>query len=426
MKKRIIIALSIVFLALAVFSIINYGPFATLDELELYNNDDSKYLRAAETLINTGTLTYNNPSEPTVFIMPGIIFLLTPFVALFGQNGAVLAFKIFQALLQMLNLWLVWLIAKRCFDKKIAILAVIISIFYIADFYAMNTVLTEVVFKTLVISMIFFTIKAFEAPGIKSYIPAGIFWAVAILFRPTILLFPIVVLIIWIVKRYRFTDILKYSFLVLSIAVLFLSGWWIRNYIQFDKFIPLTLSTGNPMLQGTYIDYQKDESEEMILDYTQVHLPNLEGLPSEIVDNIRETEIAKYRLKQLFPLKPVQFISWYTIGKTAYQWSMPFVWRPIMNVPLTLIYAQHSIIITFFLIGLMLALFDKQRNYKWLFLFLTILYFNCIHLPFYAFSRYIFPCMPLVIIFAAYGIFRVIRLVRNAAASKKISQIKKI
>ncbi len=41
---------------------------------------------------------------------------------------------------------------------------------------------------------------------------------------------------------------------LISVLVLFvvLGPWWARNYIQFDKFIPLTAGAGNPLLLGTY------------------------------------------------------------------------------------------------------------------------------------------------------------------------------
>jgi len=35
------------------------------------------------------------------------------------------------------------------------------------------------------------------------------------------------------------------------------SPWWIRNYREYGEFIPLAASSGNPLLQGTYVNYEQ-------------------------------------------------------------------------------------------------------------------------------------------------------------------------
>ncbi|GHV16247.1 hypothetical protein FACS189425_00170 [Clostridia bacterium] len=406
--KWLAISLAIIYVVLGVFSIINYGPFATLSDQFAYDNDDSKYIRAADTFLKTGTLTYNYVDQPTAFIMPGIIFALTPFVALFGEQGSVLGFKIFQLILQVFCLYLVWLIAKKMFDKRVALVAVIVSVFYFADYYALNVILTEVIFKTLLLTLVLFTLQALESHTVKNYILAAVFWSIAALFRPTIAAYPLIVLIIWLVKRFHFTYILNYSALVAGIFVVLLSPWWIRNYAQFGEFIPFTASTGDPMFLGTYINYEEHPEEEALLDYSTLQMPeNYENLYDEFKNNIKETAMAKYRLETLVPLNPAGYAHWYTIGKTLYQWRMPFVWRPVLNLTLAQIFAEHLLIVFFFLSGLVLALLDKRKNASWLFLALIPLYYNCIHLPFYAFSRYIYPAMPIVIMFASYSSIRI-------------------
>ena len=55
-----------------------YGDELLLGSFSDFNNDDVKYLRSADTLIKTGKLTYKDVNKSTVFIMPGIVFFLTP------------------------------------------------------------------------------------------------------------------------------------------------------------------------------------------------------------------------------------------------------------------------------------------------------------------------------------------------------------
>ncbi|MDR0931306.1 MAG: glycosyltransferase family 39 protein [Clostridiales bacterium] len=397
--NAIIITILALFAAISIYNIWQGGWHYTLGDFSTYNNDDVKYLRSAETLLKSGILSYRYPLTPTVFIMPGIIFALLPFVATFGQQGAVLPFKIFQIILQTLNLFLIYKIAKHIFNKKIAIISMLISLVYVADYYASTLILTEVIFRTLFLLLMYFSTLALERGTAKMYIISGIIWSIAILFRPTIAAFPAVIFIMWLIRKVPFTTMLKNGAIVLGIMLVFLTPWWVRNAIVFHEFIPLTVASGNPMLQGTYIMY--DQSTDDGLDYSQ-----FEYTQNELVDDRLESAIAKFRLKNLFPANPLGYINWYTIGKTVYQWVLPFVWTPTLGLTIRQIAIEHIIIVIAFLLGLALCLCtrDKSKWQKW-YLFITILYFNCIHLPFYAFSRYIYPVMSLCIMFAAYLLY---------------------
>ena len=66
-KLPLLIFLAI-FCLICIFTSIYYGNQLLLGDLELNNNDDVKYLRAAQTLLDTGMLTYKDPEAPTVFI----------------------------------------------------------------------------------------------------------------------------------------------------------------------------------------------------------------------------------------------------------------------------------------------------------------------------------------------------------------------
>ena len=131
--KIIVFSILAIFLLACVISSICFEKELMLGSFEEFNNDDVKYLRSAKTLLETGTLTYNYPDQPTVFIMPGIVLLATPFVAIFGMEGAVLPIRIFFALLQTFNLYVVFLTARKVFNTKTALITLVLSFFYIAN-----------------------------------------------------------------------------------------------------------------------------------------------------------------------------------------------------------------------------------------------------------------------------------------------------
>ena len=401
-KKNIKIILGItclVFFLINVFSIIKYGNSTLLGNLSKPDNDDVKFIRSAWTLVASGQYIYHNPGISTVFMMPGLPFTLAFFVELFGKFGGITAFRFFQAIMQTGSLYLVFLIAKKIFNSKIALAAVIINALCIADYWVTNLILTESLFKFFVLLLVYLSIYAIEKKSTRYYVFAGVIWAIGTYFRPTIATFPIIILIMWILRKYSIKDMFKYGAIVAAIFCLMMSPWWIRNYNVFHKFVPLTLATGNPMLQGTFINYDQTTRKTDGLDYSQFKYTGL-----EYDNNKVEMEISEYRLKNLVPKHPLEFLKWYTVGKTYYQIEAPFIWRDFLGVSTLKAALWHNLILIFGLIGIVMFYLNKNRNKMGTIIFSMIIYFIVAYLPFYAFSRYFYPAIPFLIIFAAYGI----------------------
>lgn len=403
-----LIIVILIFTFVGIASINYYGREYFLGSITEFDNDDVKYLRSAQTFLDTGMLTYNDPAKPTVFIMPGITLLLSLFVDVNGIIDGAFYFRIFQMFLQCINLALVFFIAKKVFNTFVAVCSITISIFYLADYFAMNIVLTEVVFKTLLLLLCYTTMIAFEKRMRRYYILPGAIFSVAVLFRPAIALFPVIVLLIWIIKRYTVKEMIRYAGTVFVILCIFLVPWWVRNYKQFNRFIPLTLSTGNPMLQGTYINYEKNPEEERLINYGKFHYS---PTGDELVNNQVELDIARERLAILVPRDIKGYAYWYTVGKTIMQWKRPFIFENPFNIDMSVSVIIHLAIVFSFILGFFISLFSKGNGYSF-FIFAVIFYFNAVHLPYYSFPRYIYPVMPLVIIFASFLVFKVFKVLK--------------
>lgn len=404
-KKEIKFILGItcfIFFLVNIFSIIKYGNSTLLGSLTNPNNDDVKFIRSAWTLVNTGQYIYHNPGISTVFMMPGLPYSLAFFMLLFGKFGGITAYRVFQSVIQTGSIYLVFLIGRKIFDSRVGISAVIINAFYISDYWVSNLILTESLFKFFVLLLVYFSIYAIEEKNTKFYICGGIVLALATYFRPTIAIFPIIILIMWILKKYSIKEMFKYGMIVFGIICLIMSPWWIRNYNVFHKFIPLTLSTGNPMLQGTYIFYDQSTKITDGLNYNQ-----FEYTGKEYQENEADIEVAKYRLKNLVPKHPIEFLLWYTVGKFFYEIRMPFLWIQFLGVPFVISFLWHYLIIVFGVIGIVNFYSDKNRNKIGTLAVLMIIYFIVVYLPFYAFDRYFYPAMPYLIIFAASGFLNI-------------------
>ena len=205
-------------------------------------------------------------------------------------------------------------------------------------------------------------------------------------------MFPAVILLLWLLYRYSFKEMAKYTLMTAAVFSVIMAPWWVRNYLAFDRFIPMALASGNPFLQGTYIDY----------DQTR----NFMGYPSNpdaiAMDRI-EMETGRLRLKTYFRQSPWEYIRWYTLGKTKHLWRFPYYWKEVFGIPFNTVARLHTILLKLALLGA-LAAFAGGRRREIAPLFLTLAYFTVIHLPYFTFARYAYPVMPIVILFSAYGL----------------------
>jgi 4-amino-4-deoxy-L-arabinose transferase-like glycosyltransferase len=413
--KVTLIIIMACFFCISVYSILRYGNYFLLGSLDKMNNDDVKYIRSAVTFLEKGILTYQYTDKATVFIMPGLTLILAPFIKFFGLFGGITAFRFFQALLQTLNILIIFFIAREIFNSKIALLSCIIDAIYIPEIYNAGTILTDMVFKFLLLLLIYVSICAFKSKQVSHYISCGVLLGLSCLFRPTIALYPLILFIMWLLYRYTFKEILKFTLIISTTLIIVMSPWWIRNYIQFDRFIPLTLSSGNPFLQATYINY----------DQTKNYTPLLsEPGNDEIKKNEIELATGKYRLKQYFKETPLQYIYWYSIGKSYHLFSVPFYFKAIFNISGYSAMDFHRLILFLGMVGMVFTI--KKKNYLGISIVLTIVYFFVVHIPYFEYSRYAYPIMPLFIILSAYTILCTYNIVDKPIKTKYVPKVKKL
>lgn len=389
--KISLLVLSALFFSISLYAVLRYGDSNFLGSLDKMNNDDVKYIRSAWTFLDTGMLTYQNADEPTVFIMPGLPLTLAFFMSVFGKIEGITAFRIFQVILQTFSLFLVFFIGRKTFNSRVAIMACGLNLFYVAEFYAATLILTEVIFKFLLLLLVYISFYAVEEKRTRYYVLGGLVWGAACLFRPTIAAYPAVIFVIWLIKRYTLREMFKYTVITLTIFSAVLSPWWIRNDKIYDRFIPLTLSSGNPFLQGTYVNY--DQSK----DYTNYTIGK-----TEIESNQNQMNAGIDRLKTYGVKEPLKYLYWYTLGKSFYLWRIPFYWKEILGVPIIAAAIFHVIILGMAVAGIIRSFKGKDKRFT--LTFTVIVYFNLIYLPYYAFERYAYPVMPFVMIFAAFTI----------------------
>lgn len=174
-----------------------------------------------------------------------------------------------------------------------------------------------------------------------------------------------------------------------TVFILMISPWWIRNYIEVGEFIPLTASSGNPMLQGTYVNYLQTPENTVVYKMGKNMLET----------NKIEVNIAKNRIKSEFERDFWGYLKWFTLGKTYYLWYGVFYWQEYFNIGSKAVLLFHEAMLLGF-IGMIIGVFKQPLRY---FLPIAIvIYFNIIHCVYMAFDRYAFPLMPIISMFCAY------------------------
>ncbi len=378
-----------------------------------YNNsinlasDDLNYVKSAAVLIKNGVLTYANSNEPSVFVMPLYPYFLAGIFKIWGTGFTGLqAIRIIQALISCTTILTAYLTAKHLFNSKTAIITAFIVAFYPPNIITTGYILTETLFTAVLMLLIYLSLKFSASPRYISFILLGVIWTAATLIRPTIGLYPLLLFLYMLIYyKHKFFKLFKLGIVMLIPFLIIMTPWWVRNYNEFGRFIPLTASTGNPTLQGTYIFYEQKPGE------TDYYEPGKNALETNEI----ETELAKKRIKEGFKNNFFSYLGWYTIGKTAYMWGSPFYWQVYLGIPKILVIVIHALLL--FGIICIFTLFRKNFS-RYMLPASTLLYFNIVHCLSMAFDRYAFPLMPIVSIFAAYFWYSVYNRVRGQSLQR--------
>lgn len=387
---RIMLCIASFSFVIKLILIFMYGNQLTL------SSDDLNYVKSAVVLMKTGVFTFHNYNEPTVFIMPLYPFFLAAVFKIFGYGlYGLQVVRLIQAIFSCLTIVLVYLIGKFYFNEKIAIIAAAMMAFYIPNIVTIGYMLTETLFTTLLCLLIYLSLKYLQNPSYLRFAVLGVIWTLATLCRPTIALYPILLLFyILIFLRMKLLKTIQYGCIMLGIFIIIMSPWWLRNYREYGELIPLAASSGNPMLQGTYVDYK--QTPENIVYYSLGK--------NAFETNKSETETAIARIKNEFRKDFWGYLGWYTLGKTYYLWHTVFYWKAFFGIGIEIVQVSHYFILLGFC-GIFVLSFKNILRYV---LPISVLvYFNIVHCVYMAFDRYAFPLLPLLAVFSAYFIYRV-------------------
>ena len=397
-ERRILNGLMAFVLVMSMTIVLSYGDYFYLGDPSNPNNDDVKYIQTAKLMLNEGTLAYNTGTHPSAFIMPGFPVILAGFMAIFGQDGGgVIAFRLFQCLLQAGSLYLIFIIARYAFNSRIAFIACVLSALYPPDYFSSGVILSETLFRTVLLLLVCVFITAVQSKRWGWYALIGVLTAAAAYFKPHASLFPAVLIILWWKEKYTWKEMLRFTCIMGIAYIMLLCPWWIRNMITFDRFILFTESGGSPFLLGTRI-YNLMPPAGFFDAYPQYDPETIfHGSDSSAV--AAGIDILKYG----FTHEPLIYLCWYTIGKLIGLYFESYYWRPVLGIGLVDMHVIQALLIGLSVAGIALS----RRISSWrrqLPVLLTIVYFTVIYIPFIAFSRYGYPNIVFLLMYTALAI----------------------
>ncbi len=354
------------------------------------SSDDLNYIKSAVALLKSGIFTFHNYNEPTVFVMPLYPFFLAALFKIFGYGLIGLqAVRVTQAIISCASILMVFLTAKKLLNVKAAFIAAVFYAFYIPNIVTSGYFLTETLFTFLLITMIYLSVVFVESPSILKFTGLGILFTMATLCRPTVALFPVILLIYCLLRKLKFKDLLGPFAAFSLVFALIMTPWWVRNYKEYGEFIPMTAASGNPMLQGTYVDYK--QTPENTIYYK---LGN-----NAFETNKIEVSVAKTRMKTEFKKDFWGYLNWYTVKKTIYLWYSAFYWKHFFGIGSIPVLGMHYIL----LLGIPVLIYCLFKNFRYHFLpAAIIIYFNIAHCYYMTFDRYAFPLITILSLYSAY------------------------
>ena len=335
--------------------------------------------------------------EPNMVRTPVYVFFLVLHFLLFGQGRFSLV--VVQSLLQAAACLLLYRLSRRLFaDRRVSFLASLGLALYPQSMLYASQYLTESLFLLLTMIMtgtLFETLDPLRRNRRSSMI-LGILLGLMTLCRPVaqLLILPVAGMVAWRQrdrKRAALGEVGKIGFAFLFI----LSPWTIRNYAVSGDFIPVS-TRGTHFLYSNTIASPVEESVALeILQRETVKGPGEEEArwPGLAVTNISR--------------QPGRFLG-NTIGTGLDFWYRGHsravsILDGLINFPLLAL-------------GLWGIAGVRGRGRSTTPLLVIILYFNGICSLLHAISRYSFPVIPFVLIFASLGLLRILRRFPEASA----------
>ncbi len=337
--------------------------------------------------------------------MPGTAAFFSAFIAIFAsKNAAIIAIRIVQAVLLLLQAFLVGKIARRIFDDRaIGSSAFVMTALYPFLVYYQGLLLSETLFNTFLIaaiaSLYWWRDRGFRLDAV--FLVTCWLFALALYTKATLTVLPpfLIAAATLSARNWRLT--LRAALVSALIYAALLTPWWWRNYTVLGVFVPFTTSAAanlyvgnNPRNTSGGIDWGKDVDPAVVarIDALPNEIQRQRAYGAEAVRYITGNPVAFLRLVGL------KFIRFWNIvpnasefGKSIYRIISIASFGPVL------------------ILSIVSAIIWRRRLLAFAPLLLLFAYFTIVHVVTIASLRYRLPIEPFLIALAAAPVGTVLR-----------------
>lgn len=386
---------------LAVSLIVRLGMVARIGEPQnvprsLAESDAPTYYELADNLLSGTGYRYSADGLPTARRTPGYPLFLASVFKVFGRDFR--AVRVAQCILDAVSTYLVFAICMLLFGNFMAgILAALAYAMYPPAVLGATYILSETLYTFLMLLFVFTCLQAMRSRRYALFAVSGIFLGLSALTRPGSLPLPFVLLAIAVIWK---RDMYK-GFLILAVAFsLTMLPWGLRNKRDMGKFIPTSTLVGGNLYKGNHLPTQgayfmstdsllTDDIKIEVAGATEVERDSI--LQAEAIKMIRsqKAETAVLAIKKIPRL-------WFNLGYG----------RKASGKSLA-IAGLHAVFLLLGIYGLARA--PAAARYLNMVPVTTIVLSTVLYLAVAAEVRFVFPLIPLLLPYSAYGLVSAIK-----------------
>ena len=210
---------------------------------------------------------FSSPFEignlPTAWVAPVYPYILALVFKVFGIYSQSSAFTILflNSVFSSLTCVFIYYIAKTVINERAGLLSsIIFAIYPPALWHSINTVWNTTLSTLLIAILVFYAVISLKKLNHRRSIVCGTIMGITVLANPGIMAFyPFYLFWLYSKRKNSVQNVSTYIAVMIVSFLVIISPWVIRNYLVFDKFIPVKSNLGmelrlgnNPNADGTF------------------------------------------------------------------------------------------------------------------------------------------------------------------------------
>jgi len=331
---------------------------------------------------------------PSAFMPPGLPMLYYSIFKFFGDNyTGYLVILLINTLLSVISVILSYIFSKEFFNKNTAVLtSIYVCCSPILIFSSVN--FNSIIIYQVLLLLVFIILNRIntrdlgkglrEGTILRSIIILGIALGLFLYFRAESLFFVLAFFLYFVFKKH-----FKNAFLIIIISAIMISPWTLRNYITFDKFIPVTSSFG----YNFYTGHGDDSS-------TLVYKEKIGEISEDRFFEINQSEMAFKLAMEYINAHPAEELR-ESLNKIYSLWIID-IYRDSAKEPVYLIIWIPTLIL--FFLGTFFIIRNKSRSKSIASVYIYLLFSTLLTVVFFNIPRYQIQMSIVIIPISMYGL----------------------